>query len=249
MKSVYKSPESLTGRAFHYCAGCSHGVVHRLIAEVIDELKLREQTVGIAPVGCAVMIGKYFNFDVLQAAHGRAPAVATGVKRVVPENLVFTYQGDGDLASIGMSETVHCAIRGEQITIIFVNNACYGMTGGQMAPTTLPGQITTTTPEGRKARQSGYPVRIPEMLVTLEGVKYLERVSVHSPAHVTIAKRAIKKAFTVQMRGLGFSLVEIISVCPTNWRKTPLKSMEWLIDQMLPVYPLGVIKEPKDVLS
>lgn len=249
MKSVCKLPESLTGRAFHYCAGCSHGIIHRLIAEVIDELNIREQTVGIAPVGCAVMIGKYFNFDVLQAAHGRAPAVATGVKRVVPENLVFTYQGDGDLASIGLSEMVHCAIRGEQITIIFVNNACYGMTGGQMAPTTLPGQITTTTPGGREAQQSGYPVRIPEMLVTLEGVKYLERVSVHSPAHVTKAKRAIEKAFSLQLRGLGFSLVEIISVCPTNWRKTPLKSMEWLIERMLPVYPLGVIKEPKDVLS
>lgn len=248
MKAFLNKPESLSDCAFHYCSGCSHGIIQRLVAEVIDQLNVRECTVGIAPVGCAVLVGNYFNFDVLQAAHGRAPAVATGVKRVLPDNLVFTYQGDGDLASIGMAETIHAAIRGEKITIIFVNNACYGMTGGQMAPTTLPDQKTTTTPAGRDTKQTGFPVLMPEMLATLKGAVYLSRVSVHNPAHVVRAKKAIKKAFTVQKQGLGFSLVEIVSICPTNWKKTPLQSLEWLENNMLSYYPLGEIKEPKEVL-
>lgn len=237
--TVTGRPEALTGTPFHYCPGCTHGIVHRLVAEVIDELGMRESTVGVASVGCSVIAYNYFNLDMQQAAHGRAPAVGTGIKRVLPDRLVFTYQGDGDLASIGMAETVHAAARGEKITVIFINNANYGMTGGQMAPTTLPGQVTSTSPGGRDINSAGYPIRMMELLATLNGPAYLARVSTHSPAQVVKTRRAIKKAFEAQVKGLGFSMVEVLSTCPTNWGMKPLEAMEWLEKNMLPYYPLG----------
>ncbi len=243
MAKVFQKPESLTDKPFHYCPGCTHGIIHRLVAEAMDELNIRENTIGVAPVGCAVFAYEYFNCDMQEAAHGRAPAVATGIKRVHPNKVVFTYQGDGDLTSIGAAEIVHAANRGEKLTTIFVNNAIYGMTGGQMAPTTLLGQITTTSPYGRKAESEGYPIRMSEMLSTLEGVAYIERVSVHDIKHINQAKKAIKKAFEYQIAGKGFSMVEVLSTCPTNWGMTPTESLEWVKDNMIPYYPLGVKKE------
>lgn len=243
MKVVASRPKSLTDKEFHYCPGCPHGIVHRLVAEVMDELDIRDRTIGIAPVGCAVFAYDYFNCDMQQASHGRAPAVATGIKRVLPNNIVFTYQGDGDLASIGIAETIHSAARSENITIIFINNAIYGMTGGQMAPTTLVGQKTTTSPFGRDPKTVGYPMKISEMLSQMEGAKYIERTSTHDVAHIRKTKKAIKKAFTYQMEGKGFSLVEILSTCSTNWGMSPADSMTWLKDNMIPYYPLGVFKE------
>lgn len=240
---VFDKPKSLTDAPFHYCPGCTHGIVHRLVAEVIDELGIEGRTIGIAPVGCSVMAYNYFTVDMIEAAHGRAPAVATGVKRANPENFVFTYQGDGDLASIGTAETVHSAARNENITIIFINNAIYGMTGGQMAPTSLPGQVTQTSPYGRDVKLCGYPVKICEMLSALEGPEYLERVAVNNVKNVKNAKKAIKKAFQNQIDGKGFSLVEVLSSCPTNWGMTPQKALEWIDEKMIPYYPLGVYKD------
>lgn len=243
MAVVFQKPHALTDKPTHYCPGCTHGIIHRLVAECIDELGVEGDAVGIASVGCSVMSYDYFNCDMIQAPHGRAPAVATGVKRSVPGSFVFTYQGDGDLAAIGTAETVHAAARGENITIIFVNNAIYGMTGGQMAPTTLPEQITQTTPYGRDVTIAGYPIKVCEMLSTLDGSAYLERVSVDSVKNVKAAKRAIKKAFQTQIDGKGFSLVEIVSSCPTNWGLAPNDALQWLRDNMLPYYPLGVYKD------
>lgn len=243
MAVVFDKPHALCDVPFHYCPGCTHGIIHRLVAETIDELGIEGKTIGIAPVGCAVMAYDYFNCDMIEAAHGRAPAVATGVKRALPDRIVFTYQGDGDLAAIGTAETVHSATRGENITVIFVNNAIYGMTGGQMAPTTLPGQVTQTTPYGRDVKYAGYPVRICEMLSTLDGVAYAERVSVDCVKNVRAAKKAIKKAFENQIKGLGFSIVEVISACPTNWGMTPADALQWVRDNMIPYYPLGVYKD------
>ncbi|MDO4413525.1 MAG: thiamine pyrophosphate-dependent enzyme [Erysipelotrichaceae bacterium] len=241
---VFDKPKSLADVPLHYCPGCTHGIVHRLVAEAIDELGIEGKTVGIAPVGCSVMAYDYFNCDMIEAAHGRAPAVATGVKRSDPDNLiVFTYQGDGDLASIGTAETVHAAARNENITVIFINNAIYGMTGGQMAPTSLPGQVTQTSPYGRDVKACGYPVKICEMLSELEGPEYLERVTVNSVANVRKAKKAIKKAFQNQIEGKGFSLIEVISSCPTNWGMTPKEALKWIDDNMIPYYPLGVYKD------
>ena len=243
MAVVFEKPRALTDAVFHYCPGCTHGIIHRLVAEALDELGIGDKAVGVAPVGCAVFAYDYFNCDMMEAAHGRAPAVATGIKRVLPDRAVFTYQGDGDLASIGTAEIVHAATRGEKITVIFVNNAIYGMTGGQMAPTTLPGQVTTTSPYGRDVSHCGYPVRVSEMLATLNGPAYIERVSVHDVPHIKKAKAAIKKAFQLQMEGRGFTLVEVLSTCPTNWGKTPKEAFEWLKSDMLPTYPLGVYKD------
>ncbi len=243
MAAVNKRPHALVDITTHYCPGCTHGIIHRLVAEAIDELGVEGNAVGVASVGCSVMSYDYFGCDMVQAPHGRAPAVATGLKRARPENIVFTYQGDGDLAAIGTAETVHSATRGENITIIFVNNAIYGMTGGQMAPTTLPGQITQTTPYGRDVATAGYPVRVCEMLATLDGVEYAERVTVDCPKNVIGAKKAIKKAFQNQVEGKGFSIVEVVSTCPTNWGLTPANALEWLRDNMLPYYPLGVYKD------
>ena len=240
---VYDKPHALTDAPLHYCPGCTHGIIHRLVAEAIDELGIEGRTVGVASVGCSVMAYNYFACDMIQAAHGRAPAVATGAKRANPDNIVFTYQGDGDLAAIGTAETVHSAARGENITIIFVNNAIYGMTGGQMAPTSLPGQVTQTSPYGRDVKVAGYPVKVCEMLSQLDGATYLERVAVNNVKNVKNAKRAIKKAFENQVNGLGFSLVEVISTCPTNWGKTPEAALEWVEEKMIPYYPLGVYKD------
>jgi len=240
---VFEKPHALSDCVFHYCPGCSHGIVHRLVAEVMDELDIEGKTIGVAPVGCSVLAYKYFECDMIQAAHGRAPAVATGLKRVNPDNIVFTYQGDGDLAAIGTAETVHAAARGENITVIFINNAVYGMTSGQMAPTTLPGQITQTTPYGRDVKAAGYPIKVCELLASLDGVCYLERVSVDSVRNVNNAKRAIKKAFQNQIDGKGFSIVEVLSTCPTNWGIDPIKSLTWLRENMIPYYPLGVYKD------
>lgn len=249
---IFKKPASLTKIPMRYCPGCGHGIVHRLVAEVIDEMGLREKTVAVVPVGCAVFLDEYFDCDAIQAAHGRAPAVATGLKRSCPETTIFTYQGDGDLAAIGTAETVHAAARGENFTVIFINNAIYGMTGGQQAPTTMPGQKTTTNPAGRDPKLAGYPIRICEMLATLDGPAYIERVSVHNVANVLKAKRAIKKAFKTQSDGLGFSLVEVVSPCPTGWGLTPLKACEYMDKTMIPYYPLGVYKDimqPKTKIS
>ncbi len=243
MTTVFQRPHALADIPLHYCPGCTHGIIHRLVAEAIDELNIEGRTVGIAPVGCAVMAYDYFNCDMIEAAHGRAPAVATGVKRANPENIVFSYQGDGDLASIGTAETVHSAARNENITIIFINNAIYGMTGGQMAPTSLPGQVTQTSPYGRDPKQCGYPVKVCEMLAQLDGPEYLERVAVNNVKNVRAAKKAIKKAFQNQIEGKGFSLVEVISACPTNWGMTPKKALEWIDEAMIPYYPLGVYKD------
>jgi len=246
MEIVSERPKTLTTVSTHYCPGCGHGIIHRLIAEVIDELGIREKTAVVAPVGCAVLLYNYFNLDSYEAAHGRAPAIATGCKRVHPEIVVFTYQGDGDLAAIGTAEVVHAAARGEKITTIFVNNAIYGMTGGQMAPTTLIGQKTTTTPAGRSPERAGYPIRVCEMLATLEGTAYIARVSVTSPKNVLQAKKVIKKAFETQIKGLGYSLVEVLSQCPTNWHMTPIESIKWVDEKMAAYYPLGEFKTPKE---
>ncbi|HHU06229.1 MAG TPA: 2-oxoglutarate oxidoreductase [Clostridiales bacterium] len=243
MAVVFKKPNALTDMPMHYCPGCTHGIIHRLVAEAIDELNIEGRTVGVAPVGCSVMAYDYFACDMVEAAHGRAPAVATGLKRACPDNIIFTYQGDGDLAAIGMCETVHAATRGENITVIFVNNAIYGMTGGQMAPTSLPGQVTQTSPYGRDVKAVGYPIRVCEMLSTLDGVAFAQRVTVDCVKNVNIAKRAIKKAFEIQMKGLGYSIVEVISSCPTNWGLSPNEALEWLRENMLPYYPLGVYKD------
>ena len=243
MTTVFDRPHALKDVSLHYCPGCTHGIIHRLVAEAIDELGIEGRSVGIASVGCSVLTYNYFNVDMIQAAHGRAPAVATGVKRACPENIVFTYQGDGDLAAIGTAETVHSAARGENITVIFVNNAIYGMTGGQMAPTSLPGQVTQTSPYGRDVKTVGYPVRVCELLREVDGAAYLERVAVNDVKNVKNAGRAIKKAFQYQMEGKGFSLIEILSTCPTNWGLTPDKALEWLEENMIPYYPLGVYKD------
>jgi len=246
MAIVFQKPKALTDVPFHYCPGCTHGIVHRLVAEVLDELGVTEKTVGVAPVGCAVFAYNYFNCDMVEAAHGRAPAVATGIKRALPENVVFTYQGDGDLAAIGTAETVHAATRGENITVIFINNAIYGMTGGQMAPTSLPGQVTQTTPYGRDVNYAGYPVRVCEMLSTLDGVALAQRVAVDCVQNVNIAKKAIKKAFQNQIEGKGYSIVEVLSSCPTNWGLSPNEALEWLRANMMPYYPLGVYKDKSE---
>jgi len=227
----------------HYCPGCGHGIVHRLICEVIDELKVQEKIIGVCPVGCSVVAYNYFDFDMVEAAHGRAPAIATGIKRSRPDKIVFTYQGDGDLASIGTAEIVHAASRGEAFTVIFINNATYGMTGGQMAPTTLIGQKTTTTPFGRDAKEAGYPLKVCELLSSLPGAAYLERVAVNSPVNIRRAKKAVKKGFKVQIEREKFALVEILSPCPTAWRLSPLDSLKWMEEKMIPYFPLGVIKD------
>ncbi len=240
---VFEKPKALADVKLHYCPGCTHGIIHRLVAEAIDELGIEGRTIGVAPVGCSVFAYNYFNCDMVQAAHGRAPAVATGVKRADPNNIVFTYQGDGDLAAIGTAETVHSAARGENITVIFVNNAIYGMTGGQMAPTTLPGQVTQTSPYGRQVESVGYPVKVCELLSNVTGATYLERVAVNDVKNVKNAARAIKKAFKYQMEGKGFSLIEVLSTCPTNWGLTPDKALKWLEENMMPYYPLGVYKD------
>ena len=243
MQKVFSRPEALTDVQMAYCSGCTHGIAHRLVAEVIDELGVRERTVGVCPVGCSVFLYEYFECDTIEAAHGRAPAVATGVKRCLPDRVVFTYQGDGDLAAIGTAEIVHAASRGENISVIFINNAIYGMTGGQMAPTTMPGQESTTTPGGRDIARAGYPMRICEFLSPLEGVAYAERVSLTSPANVAKAKRAVKKAFQNQLDCKGLSIVEMLSTCPTQWGMTPLDAMKHVDDVMASYYPLGVYKD------
>ncbi|MCL2004309.1 MAG: thiamine pyrophosphate-dependent enzyme [Oscillospiraceae bacterium] len=243
MNTVFEKTPLLTDLPLHYCPGCTHGLIHRLVAEALDELGVGERTVGVAPVGCAVMAYNYFNCDFIQAAHGRAPAVATGVKRAKPGHVVFTYQGDGDLAAIGTAETIHAAARGENITTVFVNNSIYGMTGGQMAPTTMPGQVTQTSPYGRDVKAAGYPIRVCEMLATLDGTVYCERVSVDTVKNVRAAKKAIKKAFEIQLAGRGFTLVEVLSTCPTNWGLNPVASLDWLRANMMPYYPLGVYKD------
>lgn len=243
MEVIFKKPHALTDVPFHYCAGCTHGIVHRLVAEVIDELGIEGDTVAVSPVGCAVMSYDYFNCDVIEAPHGRAPAVATGIKRALPDNIVFTYQGDGDLAAIGTAETVHSATRGENITVIFINNTIYGMTGGQMAPTSLPNQVTQTTPYGRDVNTAGYPLRICELLSNVDGVALAQRVAVDCVKNVNIAKKAIKKAFQNQIDKKGFSIVEVLSTCPTNWGMSPVEALQWLRDNMIPYYPLGVYKD------
>ncbi len=239
---VYERPVGLTEVHTHYCPGCTHGISHRLIAEVIDEMGIREKTIGVAPVGCSVFAYNYFNSDYVEAAHGRAPAMATGIKRVRPENTVYTYQGDGDLASIGMAEIIHTAARGENITVIFINNAIYGMTGGQMSPTTLPGMKTTSSPNGKDVEMSGFPIKMSEMLATMQGASYVVRRSLHDPANIRKSKKAIRKAFETQERGMGFSLVELLSTCPTNWKITPSESLQFVEDNMVPVFPLGDFK-------
>jgi len=240
---MFTKPKSLKDAQTHYCAGCGHGIVHRLICEIVDELRLREKTIAVAPVGCAVIAYDYWDFDCTEAAHGRPPAVATGMKRVQPDKIIFTYQGDGDLAAIGTAEIIHAANRGENITVIFVNNAVYGMTGGQMAPTTLIGQKTATTLKGRDEKRDGPPLKIAELLSCLEGTKYAERVSIHSPKHILKTKKAIKKAFENQINNKGFSLVEVLSMCPTYWDLTPAEAVKYQDEVMTKHYPLGVIKE------
>lgn len=243
MAKEFKRPKALTEATMHYCPGCTHGIVHRLVAEAIDHLGIQSKVIGIAPVGCAVFAYNYFNTDMVEASHGRAPAVATGLKRVLPDNIVFTYQGDGDLSSIGCAEITHAANRGENITVIFINNAIYGMTGGQMAPTTLLGQVTTTSPYGRDAKLAGYPLNMSELLATTRGAAYIERVSAHDVKHIRQAGKAIEKAFRYQMEGKGFSMIEVLSTCPTNWGMTPVNAMKWLEENMIPQYPLGVFKD------
>jgi 2-oxoglutarate ferredoxin oxidoreductase subunit beta len=243
---IFSRPEAMQETVTHYCPGCTHGVIHRLVAEALDELGLRERTVGVAPVGCSVFAYNYFNCDFMEAPHGRAPALATGFKRVRPDMIVFTYQGDGDLASIGMGEIVHSANRGEKFTTIFVNNAVYGMTGGQMAPTTMPGQRTTTCPAGRDTQQTGEPIRMSELLATLRTPSYIERVAVHRPDLIIKAKRAIRRAFEYQAAGKCFSLIEVLSTCPTNWGLTPTDSTKWLGDNMMDYYKLGCYSTPEE---
>ncbi len=247
MNKVFTRPKSLADVPFTYCPGCHHGIIHRLIAEVMDELNIRENTIGIAPVGCSVFAYLFFDCDMIVAAHGRAPATATGIKRSKPENIVFSYQGDGDLASIGTAEIIHAANRGEKITVIFVNNAIYGMTGGQMAPTTLEGQITQTSPYGRDAKTMGLPIRICELLSTLNSPSYISRVALTKPAYIIKAKKSIKKAFQFQIDGKGFSLVEVLSTCPTNWGLSPQEANQWLDKNMIAYYPLGEFKNTEEV--
>lgn len=246
MAVVFQKTKGLTDKQTHYCPGCTHGIIHRLVAEVLEELNVIGDTIGVAPVGCSVLAYDYFNCDMQEASHGRAPAVATGIKRVHPDKVVFTYQGDGDLASIGTAEIVHVAHRSEKITTIFVNNAIYGMTGGQMAPTTLIGQKATTAPYGRSSSTEGFPLRVSEMLATITGAVFVERVSVDSPANIRKAKRAIKKAFEIQIAGTGFGIVEVLSTCPTNWGMSPVESLTWLQDNMIPYYPLGNLRTPEE---
>jgi len=243
MATVFKRTDMLVDVPQHYCPGCTHGIAHRLVAESLDELGVGGRSVGVAPVGCAVFAYNYFNCDMHEAAHGRAPAVATGIKRVLPDNIVFTYQGDGDLASIGTAEIVHAAARNESITVIFINNAIYGMTGGQMAPTTLPDQVTTTSPYGRDASHCGMPLKISEMLSTLDGPYYIERAALNTVKNIKNAKKAVKRAFQNQVENKGFSLVELLSTCPTNWGMTPIEALKWVDDNMIPYYPLGVYKD------
>jgi len=243
MKKIFKRPISLKKAPFRFCPGCGHSLIHRLIAECIDNLGIREKVIGIAPVGCAVFAYDYFNFDVLEVAHGRPPAAATGLKRVMPDRIIFSYQGDGDLAAIGTAEIIHAASRGENISVFFVNNATYGMTGGQMAPTTLIGQKTTTTPAGRSVEAAGYPLHISELLSTIDGASYIVRTSVDSYKNLMNAKKAIKKSFRYQIEGKGFSLVEILSPCPVDWGLTPRDSITWLQKEMTSVYPLGTFKD------
>ncbi len=242
MEVKFTRPQSMKNRPTHYCPGCGHGIVHRLICEIVDELGIRQKLIGICPVGCSVVAYDYFDFDMVEVAHGRAPAVATGIKRVHPRKVVFTYQGDGDLASIGTAEIIHAASRGEAFSVFFINNATYGMTGGQMAPTTLLGQKTTTTPFGRNVKEAGYPLRVCELLSSLPGVAYLERVAVNNPSNIRKAKKAIKKSFTLQLERDSFSLVEFLSPCPTCWRLSPLDSLKWLDENMISYFPLGVVK-------
>ncbi|MEF9426223.1 MAG: thiamine pyrophosphate-dependent enzyme [Candidatus Mariimomonas ferrooxydans] len=243
MKKITRRPESLKQVPFRFCTGCGHGLLHKIIAEIIDEFGMREKTIGFAPVGCAVFAYDYFNFDVIEAAHGRPPAVATAIKRLLPDRLVFTYQGDGDLAAIGTSEIIHAASRGENFSVVFVNNATYGMTGGQMAPTTLLGQKTTTTVKGRTEKSEGHPIKISEMLSTLEGTSFICRTSLDTPKNVIATKKAIKKAFQYQIDCKGFSLVEVLSPCPTDWWMSPEESLSWIRKDMIPVFPIGVIKD------
>lgn len=243
MAVVFERPKSLIDVPTHYCPGCTHGIIHRILCEVIDEMGIEGDTIGVCPVGCSVMAYDYFACDMIEAAHGRAPATATGVKRALPDKYVFTYQGDGDLAAIGTAETVHAATRGENIVVIFVNNTIYGMTGGQMAPTTLPGQVTQTTPYGRDPKVNGYPVKMCEMLSALDGVALAQRVAVNSVPHIKEAKKAIRKAFENAKTGLGFSIVEILSSCPTNWGMTPVDALKRIEDEMIPYFPLGVYKD------
>ena len=245
-EKLFTRPKALRDVTNHYCPGCHHGIIHRLVAEVIDELDIQQKTIGVVPVGCSVLAYDYFDVDSQQAAHGRAPAVATAIKRVHPDKVVFTYQGDGDIAAIGCAEIVHAAARGENITTIFVNNAIYGMTGGQMAPTTLVNQVTTTSPYGRQQASVGSPIRLSEMLATLDGATFIARVSVNSPKNMALAKAAIKKAFQIQLRGEGFAMVEVLSTCPTNWGKTPLDSAKWLEEHMVPQFPLGTYKNVQE---
>jgi len=241
-KIIYKKPDSLRDVLTHYCSGCGHGIIHKLICEIIDELGIREKTVAVAPVGCAVIAYDYWDFDVTEAAHGRTPAVATGIKRILPDRIVFTYQGDGDLAAIGTSEIIHAANRGENITVIFVNNGVYGMTGGQMAPTTIVGQRTATTKKGRDVKRDGFPFKISEMIALLDGAKFIERTSVHSPREILKTKKAIKKAFEIQMRNEGFSMVEILAMCPTYWGMTPVEACMRIEKEVIKAYPLRVLK-------
>lgn len=245
MAVVFEKTKGLTDKTFHYCPGCTHGIIHRITAEVLEELGVLGDAIGVAPVGCSVLAYEYFNCDMQEAGHGRAPAVATGIKRVHPDKVVFTYQGDGDLASIGTAEIIHAAHRGEKITTIFVNNAIYGMTGGQMAPTTLIGQKATTAPYGRTSEHSGFPLRVSEMLATITSAVFVERVSVDTPGNIRKAKAAIKKAFQVQLDGKGFGIVEVLSTCPTNWGMTPVDSIKWLQDNMMPYFPMGNFRKPE----
>lgn len=247
MAVVFEKTKGLTDVQTHYCPGCTHGIVHRLVAESLEELGVLDNAIGVAPVGCSVLAYNYFNCDMHEAAHGRAPAVATGIKRVQPDKFVFTYQGDGDLASIGTAEIVHAAHRGEKISTIFINNAIYGMTGGQMAPTTLVGQKATTAPYGRDEAHCGRPIRMAEMLATIHGAQFVERVAVNNPANVRKAKQAIKKCFEIQLEGKGFGIVEVLSACPTNWGYTPVEALKWLEDNMIPYYPLGNLRTPEEV--
>ncbi|MDX9916420.1 MAG: thiamine pyrophosphate-dependent enzyme [Gudongella sp.] len=247
MAVVFEKTKGLTDKPFHYCPGCTHGVIHRLVGEALVELGVLENAIGVAPVGCAVLAYDYFNCDMHEAAHGRAPAVATGIKRVHPDNFVFTYQGDGDLAAIGTAEIVQAAHRGEKFSTVFVNNAIYGMTGGQMAPTTLVGQKATTAPYGRDESTTGQPIKMSELLATINGAAFVERVAVNTPANIRKAKRAILECFKVQLEGKGFGIVEVLSTCPTNWGLTPNESMKWLGDNMIPYFPLGNFRKPEEV--
>lgn len=243
MKKTFARPKCLKNTPFHYCPGCGHSLLHRIIGEVIDEMDLQERMIGIPPAGCAVLAYNYFDIDMGEASHGRAAALATGLKRVIPDRVIFTYQGDGDIAAIGTAETIHAASRGENITAIFVNNGVYGMTGGQMAPTTILGQNTTTSPGGRQEKRDGFPINLSEMLVLAKGSAYIERTAVSSPAHILKTKKAIAKAFQVQMKGYGFSLVEVLSPCPTNWKMSPIEALKWIDEVMITTFPLGVLKD------